>query len=182
VTFDRPTDDRVRAEWAALRDAGLPSLARHTAPSNRPHLTLDSREVVTAEAEGALRVVASLLPVAVRVGTVLLFRARQRWVLARHVVVDRPLLELHETAQAVLGPGGSPLTAPGRWVPHLTLARGVTDDQLPRALEVVSTAQPFTATARRLRRWDEPASRAWDVEPGGPDAGTSAQSSVGRSL
>ena len=85
--------------------------------------------------------------------------------LARHIVVDRPLLELHAHAQAVLGNGGSPLTSPGRWVPHLTLARGVSDEQLPMALKLVSVAPPITAVALRLRRWDSETGRAWDVEP-----------------
>jgi 2'-5' RNA ligase len=163
VTFDRPTDDRVRAEWESLRDAGLPSLARHTGTSNRPHLTLDSRDHVAPEAEAGLGAVAARLPLDVRVGTVLLFHAKQRWVLARHVVVDRPLLDLHEHEQSVLGAGGSPLTEPGRWVPHVTLARGLTDPQVPEALAVVADSPPFTARALRLRRWDQQAGRAWEV-------------------
>ena len=173
VTFDRLTDDRVRTEWQALRDAGLPSLARHTGASNRPHLTLDSRDRVDAEAEAGLVTVVARLPLDVRVGTVLLFHAKQQWVLARHVVVDRPLLELHEHVQSVLGEGGSPLTERGRWVPHVTLARGLTDAQLPEALAVVVESPPFTARALRLRRWDQRAGRAWDV---------TGQASTGRSL
>jgi 2'-5' RNA ligase len=173
LTFDQPTDDRVRVEWEVLRGAGLPSLARHTGATNRPHLTLDSRDRVSPQAEAALGAVAQRLPLAVRVGTLVLFHAKQRWVLARHVVVDRALLDLHSHVAAVLGPGGSPLTEPGRWVPHLTLARGVTDDQLPDALELVAESPPFTARALRLRRWDQAAGEAWDVVP---------QASTGRSL
>jgi 2'-5' RNA ligase len=165
LTFDRRTDDAVRAQWDALREHGLPSLARHTAPTNRPHVTLDTRDEVAAEAESALGPVALRLPVELLVGPPLLFHARRRWVLARHVVVDRRLLELHAHAQAVLGNGGSPLTSPGHWVPHLTLARGVSDEQLPQALKLVSVAPPIAAVALRLRRWDSEAGRAWDVEP-----------------
>ena len=165
LTFDQPTDERVRAEWEALRAAGLPSLARHTGATNRPHLTLDSREQLSPGAEAALGAVAGRLPLDVRVGTLLLFHAQQRWVLARHVVVDRELVDLHEQVAGVLGPGGSPLTEPGRWVPHLTLARGVTDEQLPAALKVVAESPPFRARALRLRRWDQQAGEAWDVTP-----------------
>jgi 2'-5' RNA ligase len=173
LTFDRPTDERVRAEWDALWDAGLPSLARHTGASNRPHVTLDSRDAIDPAAEAALAGVAERLPLEVRIGTLLLFHARRRWVLARHVVVDAPLLALHEHVHAVLGPGGSPVTEPGRWVPHLTLARGVPDDRVAAALAVVADAPPYTARALRLRRWDQPAQQAWDVP---------RQASGGRSL
>ncbi|RYP82473.1 2'-5' RNA ligase family protein [Nocardioides guangzhouensis] len=165
LTFDRRTDDAVRAQWDVLKDAGLPSLARHTGPTNRPHVTLDTREEVAADAERALTPIALRLPIELLIGAPLLFHARRRWVLARHIVVDRPLLELHAHAQAVLGNGGSPLTSPGRWVPHLTLARGVFDDQLTEALKMVAVAPPITAIALRLRRWDSEAGRAWDVEP-----------------
>jgi len=163
----------VRAEWEALRRAGLPSLARQTGATNRPHLTLDTRDALAPGSESGLGDVARRLPLEVRVGTVLLFHARQRWVLARHVVVDRPLLELHEQVRVVLGPGGSPLTEPGRWVPHVTLARGVTDEQLPEALALVADASPFTAVALRLRRWDQPAGEAWDVSRQVPSTGRS---------
>ena len=173
LTFDRATERRVRAEWEALRDVGLPSLARHTGATNRPHLTLDSREQLDPRVEADLGAVAARLPIDVRVGSLLLFHAKQRWVLARHVVADRRLVELHEHLLSVLGPGGSPLTEPGRWVPHLTLARGLTDAELPDALAVVAESPPFSATALRLRRWDQQAGRAWDV---------TGQASTGRSL
>jgi hypothetical protein len=166
LTFDRRADETIRAQWEDLRAAGLPSMARHTAPTNRPHLTLDAREAVAPEAEAALGAVALRLPVEVVVGSPLLFHARRRWVLTRHVVMDRSLLELHAHALALLGPEPDSLTSPGRWGPHVTRARGVSDDQLPAALKLVSTAQPLTAVALRLRRWDSVAGRAWDVEPG----------------
>ncbi len=163
LTFDPPTDERVRHMWEALRAAGLPTLARHTGHTNRPHVTLDSRDQVAPEAEAGLAAVAARLPLDVRIGTLLLFHAKRRWVLARHVVVDQPLLELHAHVAEVLGDGGSPLTVPGRWVPHLTLARGLSDEQLPQALAVVAEAPPFTARASALRRWDQPRGLAWDV-------------------
>ena len=102
LTFDRRADEAVRAQWDALKDAGLPSLARHTGPTNRPHVTLDTRDEVADEVEPELAPVALRLPIELLIGAPLLFHARRRWVLARHVVVDRPLLELHAHAQAVL--------------------------------------------------------------------------------
>ena len=165
LTFDRRADETIRTQWNALRAAGLPSMARHTAPTNRPHVTIDIRDALSAEAEYALGPVSLRLPLDVLIGAPLLFHSRRRWVLSRHVVVDRALLELHAHAHAVLGRDGAPLTSPGRWVPHLTLARGISDEQLPEALKIVSTASPVKAVALRLRRWDGDAGRAWDVEP-----------------
>ncbi|MFB2583683.1 2'-5' RNA ligase family protein [Herbiconiux liukaitaii] len=44
LLLDEATEARIRSEWAALAAAGLSSLAAHTAPSNRPHITLLVRE------------------------------------------------------------------------------------------------------------------------------------------
>ena len=68
-------------------------------------------------------------------------------------------------------PGGR-FALPGRWVPHLSLARGVRDEQLPAVLGLLATTPPYAATAVRLRRWDQDRREAWDVR----------QASTGRSL
>lgn len=176
LTLDRSSDDRVRAEWAALQEAGLPSLADHTGTTNRPHVTVHVRDEVDPAAEERLLPLADRLPLELWVGGLVLFHARRRWVVSRQVVVDRTLLDLHADVAAAVGGGGSPLTLPGRWVPHVTLARGVADDQLPDVLGLLATTPPYAATALRLRRWDQSAREAWDVSPGG------AQASTGRSL
>ena len=165
LTFDRRADEVLRAQWQALRDAGLPSMARHTGPTNRPHVTVDPATRSSPRPRRPWPPWRCGYRWSLRIGGLLLFHGRRRWVLARHVVVDRPLLELHAHAQAVLGPDSSPLTARGRWVPHLTLARNIQDEQLPEALKIVSAAPPLVATALRLRRWDSEEQRAWDVEP-----------------
>jgi 2'-5' RNA ligase len=172
LTLDRGSDDRVRAEWAGLQVAGLPSLADHTGSTNRPHVTLHVRDDLDDPAEERLVPVARRLPLELWVGSVVLFHARRRWVVARQVVVDRSLLDLHEAVAVAVGGGGSPLTLPGRWVPHVSLARGVSDEQLPEVLGLLATTPPYAATALRLRRWDQSAREAWDV----------GQSSAGRSL
>ncbi|GAA1478666.1 2'-5' RNA ligase family protein [Nocardioides aestuarii] len=172
LTLDRTSDDRVRAEWAALRDAGLPSLADHTGETNAPHVTLHVRDAMEAAAEERLLPLPDRLPLELWVGSVVLFHSRRRWVVARQVVVDRTLLEFHEAVGAAVGGGGSPLTVPGRWVPHLSIARGVRDDQLPQVLALLATTPPYAATALRLRRWDQDRRQAWVVD----------QASTGRSL
>ena len=50
--------------WEALLEAGLPSQARHTAPSNRPHVTLVAEvgaETALSEADTGMRVVAPVV-------------------------------------------------------------------------------------------------------------------------
>ena len=172
LTLDRASDDRVRAEWVALQEAGLPSLADHTGATNAPHVTLHVRDALEPAGEDRLVPVADRLPLELWVGSVVLFHARRRWVVARQVVVDRPLLDLHDAVADAVGGGGSPLTLVGRWVPHLSIARGVRDEQLLAVLALLATAPPYAATAVRLRRWDQDRRQAWDV----------GQASTGRSL
>jgi len=52
LVFDDPTDSRIRADWARLQAAGLPSLAAHTSPSNSPHITLAAGGELELTAEG----------------------------------------------------------------------------------------------------------------------------------
>ncbi len=40
LLLDPGLDQGVRDLWDRLRDAGLPSLAAHPHPTNRPHLTV----------------------------------------------------------------------------------------------------------------------------------------------
>ncbi len=160
LILDAASDREVRRQWAALAEAGLPSLASHRGESNRPHVTVDARELVPAERDDRLHGLVGLLPMPLRIGSPLLFRHRRGFVLARQVVVTRELLGLHARAQLLLGPGGSPLTRPDAWTPHVTLARGLGLDQLPLALEAAGTS-PLDATATHLRRWDSEVARVW---------------------
>ena len=53
-----------------------------------------------------------------------------------------------------LRPGAFDHTLPGRWTPHVTLARGVTSDNIGSVLGVVSGLPPLAAQVTALRRWD----------------------------
>lgn len=118
-------DDAVRDAWRRLAAAGLPSLADHPHPSNRPHLTLVTVDGFPAGAEGRLRTALATLPVAVRLHGLIFFGGRLRMA-AWRVVPDDALLGLHaEVWRAVDGAVRNPLHAPGRWRPHVSLARRV---------------------------------------------------------
>lgn len=163
LLLDEATDAHVREQWRLLVEADLPSQARHTGATNAPHVTLAVREAVADSAERGLCRVAQRLPLPVRLGAVTVF-GRHRYVLVRLVVADRPLLDLHAAVADVLGPdGGDPLTAPGRWTPHVTLARGLDADQVARALTALGGSGPVDGAAVVCRRWDPVARRAWAV-------------------
>lgn len=156
LVFDPATDAVVRGEWAALSDAGLPSLAHHLSPTNRPHVTLVAAERIAAGADGALARLAERLPFRCVLGAPVVF-GRGSVTLVRSVVPSAELLEFHRRVLEVVAPqilsGAFPHTLPGRWTPHVTLCRRLPAEQLPAALDVIA-AQSIDGTCDELRRWD----------------------------
>ncbi|TDB82374.1 2'-5' RNA ligase family protein [Micromonospora sp. KC721] len=123
LVCDPRLEETVRAAWDRLAAAGLPSLARNTHPTNRPHLTMAS---VDRFPPGAAERLADLfdaaLPLPVHLGRVEVLdgSAPLVWL----VRPDPRLTALHEAVDEVLTPAGgrNPWHAPGRWIPHLSLA------------------------------------------------------------
>ena len=164
LLLDPATDTRVRDQWQLLVEAGLPSQARHTGPTNAPHVTLAVRDAVDPAAEPRLRELAAALPLPVRLGPVAVF-GRHRYVLVLLLVVDTHLLALHAAVAGALGHHGlgDPLTEPGRWTPHVTLARGLGAVEVGRALEALGGSSPVEGAAVDCRRWDSETRRAWSL-------------------
>lgn len=150
MLLDSESEDRVRADWQRLAAAGLSSLGAHTAPSNRPHITLLARPFMgTIAFDDAV----ALLPVEVTLGPPVVFRHGDRGVLARSVTPTRALLALHDMVHRTAGPGRDARhTMPGEWTPHVTLARRIRIDSLDDARDLLGPECQAIGTA--LRRWD----------------------------
>lgn len=142
LLFDDDGEAGVRDLWERLRAAGLPSLAGHRHPTNRPHVTL----VAAASLAGlpSLRLPIETTIAAVRV-------------LGRAVVrelTDAPALrELHATVWTAVG-SQHPLYAPDRWVPHVSLALNVPESQQVSALAVLADVPPVRARLVAARTYD----------------------------
>jgi len=163
LLLDEHSDAHVREHWRCLAEAGLPSQARHTGATNAPHVTLAVRAAIEPDVDEQLRQVMSRLPLGILLGATAVF-GRHRYVLVLLLVVDAPLLALHAEVAGALGPDGAdPLTTPGRWTPHVTLARGLDAAAVGRALEVLGGARPVEGAAVDCRRWDSEARRAWSL-------------------
>lgn len=100
LLLDRATEDAVRAEWAALADARMSSLAPHTSPSNRPHVTLLVRPTLAPLDAALLARIAATLPLAVTLGEPILFGDGDRRVFVRPVSLTPELEELHRMLHA----------------------------------------------------------------------------------
>jgi 2'-5' RNA ligase len=167
LLLDDELDAAVRAQWATLVAAGLPSQARHTGETNRPHVTLTVASSVQPYIEIALKsALTGRLPLSVQLGGLLCFAGRDgRLVLTRSVVPTIELLELQAVAADLFGaqPGTSPQLEPGQWSPHVTLARKMTAEQVGSALAVLGESPTLTGTAVGIRRWDSDARTAWQI-------------------
>ncbi|MFC8300674.1 2'-5' RNA ligase family protein [Micromonospora orduensis] len=142
-------DAAVRAVWARLAAAGLPSLARNTHPTNRPHLTLAAVDGFPSGAEHRLAgLFDAALPVPVTLERVVVLDGS-----APLVWLVRPtpaLTALHAAVWDVLADaeGQRPWHAPGAWVPHLSLALRFRNADLRMARAVAGGQRPtgaFTA-------------------------------------
>lgn len=150
LLLDPRTEERVREDWSRLSDAGLSSLGAHTAPSNRPHITMLVRPSLPSLSFAS---VAALLPVAIDLAEPLTFVHGDRAVLAWRVSRCAELNAVHAAVHAVAPPGDdAPHTVPGAWTPHITLARRLRVESLPEALALIGP--PLAGTGISLRRWD----------------------------
>ncbi|GAA1424104.1 hypothetical protein [Agrococcus citreus] len=149
LLLDEQAEARVRADWDALAAAGMSSMAAHTSASNRPHVTLLARPTAVPQ---PLRVEAAL-PLPLVLGPPLLLGEGERRVLARSIVPSAALLALQAAVLDATGEGDeAALFAPGRWMPHVTLARRIRLVDLPGALGRLGP--PIEAHGVALRRWD----------------------------
>ncbi|WP_229075595.1 2'-5' RNA ligase family protein [Actinoplanes sp. DH11] len=140
LLLDAGLDAAVRDQWRRLHAAGLRSLATHTHPTNRPHLTL-----AVAESVDGLPVLP--LPVPLLLGP-----ARS---LGRALVraADSPELRaLQARVSAALAP--NPWHAPEAWTPHVSLALNMPVDQHERALELLAGLEPLAGTCVAARSYD----------------------------
>ncbi len=166
--FDARGEAWVRDYWDVMTSAGLASLALHTSPSNRPHLTAVVCGALHDDAVERLetairRAEPRLAGLETRVDGLVLLGGRRRRALALHVVPDVGLL----TAQAWLrehlvrnDPGE--LTEPGRWTPHVSLARRVADDQLGPGVAALGELARRPLRLTRLRVFDDARGVLWE--------------------
>ena len=155
LTLDDELDSAVRAEWDLLAAAGLPSQALHLGITNAPHVTLGGASALDPETTGRLATVP--LPGQIRLGGLLLFRGRRSSVVSRAVIPSAALLATHAgVAEAMDGAPDRPdLTLPGRWTPHVTLARRLDDAQLAQALDLLADVpRELVGEPSALRHWD----------------------------
>lgn len=138
----------VRAEWQALRDAGLPSMADHAGAGNTPHVTVIALPSITAADEDrAVALLGGLLPARVVTSGVAVFGGAAVTLVRTLDVTDeviRAVLDLRAATHGHQHPG---------WLPHLTLARRLPRADLPRAIDAVGHTS-VEVSLGALRRWD----------------------------
>ena len=170
LLLDEATERLVAEDWQLLHRAGLPSQARHTSASNRPHVTLAALPSLDDDAEQRLAVICrEALPMTARLGPLVLL-GRDPAVLARLVVANRRLLDVQAEAAAACGVPDDDVAAPERWLPHVTLARRIPLDQVSRALALLPRRDVHVHFAS-VRRWDSEARRTWSLAGAGDCAG-----------
>ena len=163
-------ESAVVKAWRALLKNGLPSQARHTAPSNRPHVTLVAVPRLTTDAESAVAAaVRGRLPVDATWGAVTFF-GRGPWVLVRLVDPGEAMRALQAAVARACDVPADTTSTPERWKPHVTLARRVTPRDRRPILELVrrwaESEAPVGApvVARAVRRWDGSRQVEWLLE------------------
>ncbi|MDJ0393177.1 2'-5' RNA ligase family protein [Rhodococcus sp. G-MC3] len=164
LILDDTLDAAVRREWQLLLDSDLPSQGRHTGVSNRPHITLSVADEMD-EFDARIDDEYLRIGMPVRLGAFVVFRGKHA-TLARLVVPSRQLVDLHARAFELVGDadGSRSHTAPGKWTPHVTIARRMTRVELAEALLRLDSVQPdLVGTTSALRRWDGEGKREWIV-------------------
>ncbi|GAA6525527.1 2'-5' RNA ligase family protein [Intrasporangium sp. DVR] len=168
LLFDRRTDRLIRELWARLEGKGIRTLESHTHGRHRPHL---SYAVLLEWDFVVVRAAVEDLPdkggfdVSFQ-GTVAFPRGRVA--LAPAVAADVAARQ-EAVAGAVIESGGMLHRhyAPGRWVPHVSVATRATGAGLAVVVKEVADVLPLTGTVDRAALIDSSTGETWPL-PGIP--------------
>jgi hypothetical protein len=152
LLLDEELEERVRAVWARLAAAGLPGLADHRHPTNRPHLTLAAADALPPD--GWLAGALDGLPIPVRLDGVLSFGGA-RGALAWAVVPGRRLLDVQAEVSRLVRPR-SPWLRPGLWTPHVSLVLRASPAQRAAAVALLADLPAAEGALVAARSYDEP--------------------------
>jgi 2'-5' RNA ligase len=136
--FDPDSEAEIKQVWNRLEAAGLPSLATRTHRRHRPHVTLVVAERIEAARLQDSRDLLAAKHLDVTLHSLAVFE--RSGVLYLSVVPTLALLRLHQQVHAALHDS---MVTPweaysvGAWMPHCTLAQGLTREQLSRGIDVL---------------------------------------------
>lgn len=158
LLLDEQSDSTIRHMWRALDEAGIPSAAAIRSSTNRPHVTLLAAGQIASAVDGEISLLTDRLPIDCVIGAPLVF-GTGRFTLTRMVVASTELLalqaEVYERCLRHLSAEPFPHSAPGQWVPHVTLGRRLTSVQVGQALGLAEVAaSEVVGRVIGLRRWD----------------------------
>jgi hypothetical protein len=141
LLLDDQLEAGVRKLWDLLLRAGLPSLATHTHPTNRPHLT-----VLTAASLTGLPALPPL-PIPVELGP-----AR---ILGRALVrAATPAPELHAFQAEAWSSTTDAWPPPADWAPHISLALKIPPARHDEALALLAAVPPAAGRFVAARSYD----------------------------
>ena len=153
LLLDPEAESAIRGIWAQLSDMGL----RSPGPNSRPHVTLVAAERISPDVDASLSGLVGRLPLDCVVGAPMVF-GRASLILVRLLVPSAALLDVQDAAHRICAAHASPHiadnTRPGRWTPHVTLARRAGHSELARAMGNATVTREFDACIVGLRRWD----------------------------
>jgi 2'-5' RNA ligase len=123
---------------------------------------LYAADAIPEAAESLLPEIVAGLHLAVHIGAIMIFGPRKsECILVRHVAASVELLELQQRVARACEADPDGQFGPGRWSPHVTLARRVSSDHVGKAVSVLGSRGELDATVQRCRRWDGRRRVAW---------------------
>lgn len=161
LLLDEQAERVIRHQWGLLADAGL---AKPPPVTVRPHITLFAADALSQELEPALSRAVAGLDLELQLGALMIFGPRRgRVILVRQVTPSTALLRLQAQVAEICGADPAGQFGPGRWSPHVTLARRVLVDRVGDAVTALGPLADRSILTRvtGCRRWDGRAQTAW---------------------
>ena len=162
LLLDPTLEAVVRQEWEILVAARATRQLRRGGDPAVPHVTVGVAASIPADVEAALQSIDHGVGLEIRLGGLLLLGGHSS-VLVRLVVPTAPLLELQAKIWTAMQdcPGMPDTMRPGRWTPHVTLARRFRSSDLPQTVELLGGRTGSVGVVAGMRRWDGDQRRGW---------------------